>query len=94
MNLEDRLSVIVKQFGSLKAQVSKEHGQLAAYQEQLSALAAKCNNLGIKPEELSAVIVQKELDLENVIQRTETKLTDLEAKRSSISANINVNRKS
>jgi len=91
MNLENRFEALVKRFDMLKAQVAKEQGQLDAYTEQLKKLEQRCSNLGIKPDELSTVISQKENDLNMVVERTEAKLEKLEQQRSEISANISAN---
>lgn len=87
MNLDQRLSELAKQVGSLQTQVSREEGQLEALQDQRARIIDTCKSLDIKPEQLDAVIAEKERELDELLTGIDIELAQIEKKRGVILEN-------
>lgn len=88
MALDEQLSDLSRQIGALKAQLSREEGQLETLRGQRELLIKTFKEQGVDPEQLDAVIIKKEGELSKLLKEVDTGLTKIGERRETVLENI------
>ena len=84
------LESLSRRISRLKEERSQNSGILSALIQQQTDLHEKCRNLGVEPDELASVILEKEQQLEGLLTTLESEVSDVEQKRDNVDKRIAV----
>jgi uncharacterized coiled-coil DUF342 family protein len=80
MNIRGELAQLGRKIDTLKNKRSETEGQLTALTSQQDSIYTECRKLGIEPEKLGEVIVEKEQELEKMIKSIKREVETIENK--------------
>ena len=84
MEIQDRLVNLSRRIETLRTEKSRIEGQAAQLERDRARIHEQCREMDIEPEDLGKVIRQKRSELDILLQTIESKVRDIENKRTAV----------